>query len=321
MRGQRTGYASRPLVSLGNAEPDLVFIAGTGRSGTTWLAELILRASRRRHLFEPFRNDRVELWSNASSRQYLRADDDRPELLQAATKILNGQTRDRWIDGNNSRIVTKGKLIKDIRANLILSWLRAQFGFFPIILLLRHPGAVAASWQRNAWRGSPVNSFLSQQTLVEDHLAPFEDEIRDAVDPLDKILYFWCVENYVPLRQFNSGEILVLLYEDLLTRPEEELRRVAAYIGHSGELGDDGSLDTPSATTAADVRYDSRAHRLGAWAQAFTDDQLERISTIPSRFGLDEFYGEGGVAAESATLREIGPCACPSTYVRNHSSS
>lgn len=49
-----------------------VLIAGTGRSGTTWLSGLVNHDRRYRDVFEPFNPGKVEAFRGFRSKQYLR---------------------------------------------------------------------------------------------------------------------------------------------------------------------------------------------------------------------------------------------------------
>jgi sulfotransferase family protein len=289
----RSRCASRYVVSIGKADPDVIFIAGTGRSGTTWLAELLARGSRRRLIFEPFRNDRVPLWADAATRQYIRPGDSGTTLLEPARQILEGDARNPWFDLYNERILTMGRIVKDIRANLMLRWLYERLGPFPIVYVIRHPGAVAASWRREGWTVSLRGELLSQQRLVEDFLEPVADQMKSEQDPQRQIIYLWCVETYVVLRQFSHGEVLIVFYEDVIAQPEVELRRIAQHCGI--RLADPGQrLAEPSVTTHPGTRYASQPERVLAWRDNLSQREAEEVTSIAMRFGLDELYDEDG---------------------------
>lgn len=93
-----------------------VFLAGTGRSGTTWVEELINAKNDFRIMFEPFHSDKVELVSDWNYRQYLRCSDRTEKFLQSATAILSGNIRNEWIDCFNRKLISRKRIIKDIRA-------------------------------------------------------------------------------------------------------------------------------------------------------------------------------------------------------------
>src|SRR5271166_3116404 len=79
------------------------FIAGFGRSGTTWLLELLNFRNDFRVLFEPFDHNLVALAVNFTEHQYLRPDDDDPHFLKPAQAILSGRIRDDSVDQYNRR--------------------------------------------------------------------------------------------------------------------------------------------------------------------------------------------------------------------------
>src|SRR5580704_5098197 len=120
-------------------------VSGMGRSGTTWLAELLNYRNDQRLLFEPFDHQRVALAVNFTDHQYLRADDADPRYLAPARAIVTGLLRDPFVDQHNRRLVCGRRIIKEVRANLILKWLHTQFPGMPIVLIVRHPFAVAVS--------------------------------------------------------------------------------------------------------------------------------------------------------------------------------
>ncbi|WP_273844373.1 sulfotransferase [Rubrobacter calidifluminis] len=271
-------------VDVGGGEEDSVFLAGSGRSGTTWLAEALCARGGCRLVFEPFFPGRVGIVHHFSSRQYLRPGDIRPEYLEPARAIVTGGVRDRWIDRFHKSFVARRRVIKDIRANLLLGWLHHNFPEMPLILVIRHPCAVAASRLSLGWRAN-LEEVLSQQELLEDFLWPFEREIRRAGTPFERHVFLWCVDNYVPLVQFGPDELQVVFYEELLSDPENALARLFRALGE--ERPPDRvlrSLRRPSAT-----RFPVGAGKVRVSAAEFG-----RAARILSLFGLAGIYDEAG---------------------------
>lgn len=276
-------------VDLGGDHRSSVFLAGSGRSGTTWVSEIINHRNGFRLIFEPFNPDRVGICKNFRRKQYLRPGDRREEYLEAAGKVLAGRIRGPWTDRFNRKLVARRRLIKDIRANLLLGWMRENFPGMPIVLLFRHPCAVTASRLALGWRDNLLET-LEQEELVEDFLGPLEAEIRAARDTFERHVFSWCIENYVPLRQFGPGEIHLAFYENFVARPHEEIRRLFAFLGEDY----DGRLRRP-------LRRPSPLSRkrgsppVDAWRRVVTDSQLERAVEVLGLFGLDSVYGEGAM--------------------------
>ncbi len=265
-----------------------IFLAGSGRSGTTWLSQVINHKGDFRYVFEPFNPREVVTFRHFRSKQYLRPDDMREEFLEPARLALTGGLRDLWTDRFNARLIARRRLIKDIRANLLLGWMRANFPGMPIILLLRHPCAVVASRLALGWRDN-LSETMEQEDLVEDFLLPVEAEIRSASDDFERHLFLWCIDNYVPLMQFEPGEIHVCFYENLLVNPEEELRSLFNYLDETPDDRVYGKLLSPSPLS----RKDGPPPSVDAWRTHVSPGRLQRTMEILGLFGLDRVYGEG----------------------------
>jgi len=76
-----------------------------------------------------------------------------------------------------------------------------------------------------------IEPFLSQPDLVADHLTPYMDLIKNAKTAEEKHAVIWSVSNLVPLKQFTPGELKIVYYEYLCTKPEKELPAPFGSIG------------------------------------------------------------------------------------------
>jgi hypothetical protein len=285
----------RFYVDLGKGDHrSSVFLAGSGRSGTTWVSEIINHKGEYRYVFEPFNPGEVSTFGHFRSKQYLRPDDRREEFLEPARLVLTGELRDPWTDRFHRRFVTRRRLIKDIRANLLLGWMRANFPGMPIVLLLRHPCAVVASRLALGWKDN-LPETMEQEDLVEDFLSPMEAEIRAAGDDFERHLFLWCIDNYVPLKQFGPGEIHLTFYENLLVNPEAELRSLFAFLGEDPDDRVYGKLGRPSPLS----RKDATGNPLDGWRSLTSPRRLQRTVEILNLFGLDRLYGEGSMPDSS----------------------
>ncbi len=277
-----------------------VFLAGSGRSGTTWVAGIINHRNRYRLVFEPFHPRRVSICENFRRKQYLRPDDRREEYLGPAREILTGRIRHPWTDRFNTKFVARRRLIKDIRANLLLGWLRANFPGVPIVLLLRHPCAVAASRLALGWRDN-LSETMDQEELVEDFLLPVEACIRDSRGAFERHVFSWCIENYVPLRQFGEGEVHLAFYENFLSCPEDEIRRLFAFLREDFDGRVYRALRRPSPLSRK-----GEGPSMDAWRRSVSGSQLERAVEILGLFGLDRIYGEGAMPDPSGAHALMG---------------
>jgi hypothetical protein len=271
-----------------------VFLAGSGRSGTTWLSQIINYRRQYRYVFEPFNPREVGPFGHFRTKQYLRPEDGREEFLQPVRLALTGGLRDPWADRFNRRIVARRRLIKDIRANLLLGWMRANFPGMPIILLLRHPCAVVTSRLALGWRDN-LSETMEQRELVEDFLLPMEPEIRAARGDFERHLFLWCIDNYVPLKQLGPEKVHLIFYENLLAGPDVELQSLFASLGEDFDVRVYARMRRPSPLS----RKDAPGPSLEGWRARVSSHQLERAVEILRLFGLDRLYGEGSMPEPS----------------------
>jgi hypothetical protein len=267
-----------------------IFLAGTGRSGTTWISDIINFKSEYRYIFEPFYPAEVDVCQKFEEIQYLRPNDQTPYFLKTAQHILSGKIRNKWIDQYHRSFISDKRLIKDIRANLLLRWIHENFSEIPIILLFRHPCAVAKSHLRGKnWSADP-GLFLNQTALVEDYLAPFVPEIKAAQTDFERHIFRWCIQNYVPLKQFKPGQIHVAFYENFCEQPVEEIKRLFTFLDKVYDEAVLTKLKKPSPVTRLDSKIVTGGSLIDGWREKITAEQTDRAIEILSLFGLDKIY-------------------------------
>ena len=219
-----------------------------------------------------------------------------PEFYGFAQKVFKGEIRSRWIDHQNEKIVSKYRLVKEIRANLALRWLHDNFNAVPIIFILRHPCAVVMSRMDLRWdTDRDIASFLSQPHLLEDHLEPYMDLIYSAKKAEEKHAVIWCVSNMVPLKQIHSNEMKVVFYEDLCTQPEIELLEILEAVGYKNSSLSLSNVDRPSQTTRRTSPLVAGREKIGNWKQNLDQSQINNILRIVQRFDLSYLYGHSSI--------------------------
>lgn len=282
--------------AAGAATPTAM-VVGTGRSGTTWVAEVIDAQVRCRLIFEPFNPDQVKEFRHFRHFLYMRPDQDDPELLRFCHAVTSGELRGEWVDGHLAHLSSDLRLIKDIRPTLMLRWLANRFPNVPILYVLRHPCAVVLSRMRLNWATDvDVRRFTDQPLLVEDHLRPYLAVIDGAQTPEEKHAVVWCLSNLIPLRQFASGGWTLLHYERLRQEPEVELPRMFGALGMEFDARVSWALNRPSRTTRlAGCRLLNTSEP--DWTRDLTTGQVDRILAIVRAFGLEYLYGDSVMPA------------------------
>jgi hypothetical protein len=276
----------------GSGPEDSVLVAGSGRSGTTWVAGIVNYRNDYRYIHEPFRPHRLKTARVFRPRHYIRPNERDPQLIGAADAILSGRIRSMWTDKYNRKRLPGKRLIKEVRGNLLLPWLQQNFPQTPVVLLLRHPCAVVASQLRLAsdWRVD-LGRFLQEDELMEDHLSPFRDALQGARTPFEKHLIVWCIENLVPLRHLSPAGTHVGLYEWFVTDPETEIERLFRFLGADFDPRVLDTIGRPSPVTERGSEGAGR-RRLDGWRDVVSEAELRWAADLLGLFGLDHLYGD-----------------------------
>lgn len=270
-----------------------ILISGSARSGTTWLADILSAALNGRIMFEPFNARQVRPYSQFNYFQYMRPEEENPALEAFCRQLFTGAIRNAWIDRQVEYLNAEFRVIKAIRANLLLKWVQQRFPDMPQIFIIRHPCAVVSSRMELGWdTDKDIEPFLSQPKLVEDFLGPHLDTIREARTDAEKHAVIWCVTNLIPLKQFKDGGLEVIYYENLCTQPNVEMHRIFAAVNRPFQEESLASLTRPSTTSLPTSAILTGDDRLESWRKKLTDRQVDAILTIVDAFGLDHIYGE-----------------------------
>jgi hypothetical protein len=286
-----------------------VWLIGDGRSGTTYVSSLLNWNHKYREMFEPFHPIYVKQMKDLPFHKYIRPDDVNNALAGIASDVFTGKLTSSFIDISNRRLVYKNLLIKDIFANLLANWAYHTFSHLDIkvILLLRNPFAVALSkYKKKHWHWmTDPKAFLDQQQLMDDHLRPFKELIKNIGDDyIERQILIWSIINYVPLRQFNRDQLHVLFYEDIIAQPGKELASLFNYINPTM---DSSAIDhalqklhIPSWVSGSESNIRKGKSPIDSWQKEITPEQLQNGRAILERFGFSQLYKENGLPERSA---------------------
>jgi hypothetical protein len=290
----------------------VIILAGMGRSGTSWAAGLINYDQSYRILFEPFCPWVVKEARPFEYMQYINPQCQNPILVGQAKKILSGRPRNYWVDCENPKILYRRRIIKEIRGNLMLGWLKKISPQTPIVLMIRHPLAVTASWLHLGWgqelkgKRSEFSILTSKKVLLKDF--PIIGEVMEIIDQsslFEQILFQWCVFYYVPFRTLIKRETFLLFYENLILDPENELKSLFQYLAQPYDWERVHKIIRRASSTnylKRDFNKD-RSRLLTGWKARFSEEQIQRARTILAMFELDQVYDVNGYPADGDHFR------------------
>jgi hypothetical protein len=287
-------------------------VLGSGRGGTTWLAESLARRHRSRLLFEPFHPLLGVLGEDLRLFPHATGD---PAFERAVERVLAGRERTANMDQVLISRLPRGRVVKDVHAANLLPWFRTRYPALPIVFAVRNPIAVSLSRLRSRvfyglgdYLATPAGRRDAEASPVAAWL-PLYDAIRKHEEPLVRQVAEWCIENVHPLAciedegvALEDEGVALVFYENAVLDPAGELARLGRFcsraLGSSQKPADDAEARKPSSMdwfgTAAEARRsgDWRVH-LDRWTSEVPRPIVDDCLKVLADFGLEGLYGDG----------------------------
>lgn len=280
-------------------ESSTVVLSGMGRSGTTWVSDVINYDHSYREVYEPFAPARVRQARCFGPLHYIRPTCTDEALRKGAEAILSGKVRNLWVDKSNPSFIGSRRIVKDVQTNLMLGWMHRLWPQMPIILLTRHPLAVVSSWLKLGWgivfAGTErvYDAVLGQEELLEDYplIRVGMDEVDDS-KKFEQFLLLWCVVHHVPYKQFEEGGVFFANYDELVANPEPGFSELFAYLERPfcwEEI--EGVLNRPSKTNYQKRQFAAEGGaQKPEWMSVFGKEERKRAEEILEIFGLQGMF-------------------------------
>jgi hypothetical protein len=287
---------SRFYKDVGGQE-DCIFIAGSGRSGTTWIADTVAQIFDFRLVFEPFWHLHIERNGVPDFYHHRYISSCTDEFNLEISKVLDCKFKNYNANMNFKYGPFHGRVIKDICANLYIDKLREARPDMPIIFVIRSPYDVIESrftksrWER-PW-GAHANIFNNQPGLVSQvgmSLIP-GDEFEDHV-------ISYCFENILPLKSALSAEspFLLVKYEAFKESPLAHVDAIIKYSGFEGKSKSRVYQDKYLMTS--DESEKVLRNKNIVVTSNLSNKEINSINSILDRFGMWELFDNLGLGYE-----------------------
>ncbi|MCI0574961.1 MAG: sulfotransferase [Chloroflexi bacterium] len=191
-----------------------IYITGSQRSGSSWVAQMLATSPGLAWLDEPFSRKKhsqgicaadFPYWFTYISKHNEAFFRKPIQDTLSCRYNLTAELPSMWQWRHLRRVIREYRsfvtyqarcarpLIKEPTGLFMAEWLANTFGA-QIVVLIRHPAAFVNSRLRLGWPHD-FNDFLAQPRLMNDHLACFEEEIRDFAahphDLIDQLSLLW----------------------------------------------------------------------------------------------------------------------------------
>lgn len=271
------------LNALRYSVEDTILIVCPGRSGSTWLAEIVSSLSGYLVLWEPlhlgnnpsckkagfaWQNYCSHTGSDEAQRNYLRKVYTGRDLSTRTLTSLHFNP----IDLLNIR----GYVVKHVNANMILHQIME---WFPVraVLMIRHPCAVVSSQLKHGgWAHITKENITVPDGMFTD--LPHLEQVLSGLETLEELLAFeWAIQSYIPLSQPTPHPWYLTTYERLVMGGEQEVERIFEYFGEPAPASAKSDLEKPSATAGEKSHVKQGKNRLTGWTSQLNKDQVNQI--------------------------------------------
>jgi len=222
-----------------------IIILGYGRSGTTWVSDIVSKTLGGLLLFEPFH---PAVWDHSSALSY--SWQWNPAFSEQIELTLQKGNKNPWLIRNHlaknpqSLSVSYIQMIWDntqilgfkaIRCNHIIPHLHNSISE-KIVFLIRHPLAVLASilnrpqfFEEFGWDNHL--KMFEENVLTHPMLSPkTRQKFQKTKTKNEKVLAMWAISNVIAISDTLQLGTKIMYYEDLYKNPFAETRSLLEYL-------------------------------------------------------------------------------------------
>jgi len=273
------------------AKKDVVLVSGSGRSGTSWVANICNFQNDFRYIFEPLNPEKIELGIDDFN-WCLNEQSDAPLL----SSILDGHISNSWANSRNKRLIAKRRLIKEIRSNTMLKWVSKHYPKVKVVVVLRNPLAVAASRKRlekenprSNWVWLPSVETLLKEPQLKESISHEQFELlaqQVGKGVVMETMADWCINNLLAFNLSEQPDWYVVYYEELLADGDAVASGLMEFLGISIKKDIQAALSQSSETTRL------RNSVSVEWFDVLSADEIDQATMFLQAFGVDKLYSK-----------------------------
>jgi len=247
-----------------------VLLIGSARSGTTFLMESLNSNNEYRIIFEPFNPTYTKEWSTFSARHFIFPNEVNEDEKQKVDNILRGRIKNSWVDQYNRKIRSNKRLIKSVRANLMLDYFENEYPELQIIYMHRNPYDVVASRINLNFDPKDVHLILEHKFFITNHYSDIDITALKLLlkTPESCHAALWCFENRYILRSLEKRRIIEAKYEVLIGK---------TVTLENAELLISNKMRRPSVTSSIQKSYQ------------LSETEIGNVNEILTLFGMEEY--------------------------------
>lgn len=286
-----------------------ILVTGPPRSGTTWVGMTLALDQSLGYLHEPFnvstshgvspgKFERMFQYVDVANEARYAPGLERAMRFDHATAAALAQVRTPRELGrvlrDRRRFRTAARehrrpLLKDPIAVFSAEWFAARYDA-SVVLTLRHPAAVAGSFERLGWRPR-FRLLAEQEPLRNGLLEPFADELDDYArtprSPLESGAFMWrLIASVLDGYRARHPDWVLVRQEDLSVDPVPGFESLFAHLGldfddriRAAVVANSSAENATSLASPHAIRLDSRA-AVASWKRHLSPDEIARVREI-----------------------------------------
>ncbi|MCG6984617.1 MAG: sulfotransferase [Thiocapsa sp.] len=320
-----------------------MLIAGSGRSGTTWVLDVLASAFGLRTIFEPLHPNAVK-GAQAYASRFIPPDAEPDGMERFFRRVFSGELATLWTDyrippytlippvrdlrapGGFARLYhcwlnairqyqqyqparsRPRLLVKCIRANLLLGWIASRFDA-RVLLLVRHPAAVVESKLRlggRSWDPARIlDVYKRDENLPALGGGRYVDLLHKDLTDAEALALVWCIENQVPMAEARENGYLLVHYEDLVGDGGQIWDRIANFFGLEASGWDTDLIRSPSQQASADFKKAEGPRQASrpGWMTRMRSEDLRDVDGILKAVGLTAYDVNEAFPTQEAEIR------------------
>ncbi|MFK5951080.1 MAG: sulfotransferase [Methylococcales bacterium] len=310
-------------------QSNIPVISGSGRSGTTWVLDVLAQANQMRTAFEPLHPIAVSEMKQYANLPINRTDV-HLELLAFLTNIFSGNFKSLWIDYRvrpdrlipslrhlssftklheylarwrklyrqsscYKKYMGRPVITKFIRANLMYNWLLENFNL-KIVHVTRHPCAVIESKLRlggDDWDvEKELHAYLDKDYISEWVALYIQTAQIEGLSEAGRYALIWCIENILPFSEDNHAlekQVLKVHFESLASHDAEVWMSVCSHLTLKNVPGK-ALLIKPSQQARPENKAVNYDKKMtNGWRQRLTIETMTEIELILKYFKVTEY--------------------------------
>ena len=298
---------------MGEKDSRPILVTGAHRSGTTWVGKMLSAAPGIAYISEP-----LNVWHRPGVMRvptqfwYTYITEKNQNEFQLALQEMLEFKYHTWLEFTSLRsvkdVLRMGRdwgAFRTARQNSQIPLVKDPFALFScewfadrldcqVVIVVRHPAAVASSLHRLGWRFD-FSDLLNQAQLMQDWLEPFRADMKKMLDTDQDVIaqssLLWRML-YRVAAEFNEkrAKFIIVRHEDLSAAPLAQFKQL--YNGLNLEFSPQSELAVKKASSDTNpqdvslwkvhsVQVDSQA-KIKQWQQRLSEGDIDRVRQLTS---------------------------------------